>query len=145
MLKILLLTSYFCLSLALNGCANTRLPQVFKINIQQGNIVDQEMLDKLVAGMNHEQVQYVLGSPVLADPFHPERWNYMYTLKLGKARRIDEQYREQFITVLFDGNGNYSHYDGDIYHSKLYTPQKDSKLDKRIENRKHDIKKGRQL
>ena len=143
MLKILLLTSYFCLSLVLSGCANTRFPAVFKINIQQGNIVDQAMLDKLVPGMSHEQVEYVLGGALLEDPFHPERWNYAYTLKLGRVYANNEQYREQFITVFFDDAEAYTHYSGDIYQAQLYAPQADKKLEKRVENRKHDIKKGR--
>ena len=143
MLKILLLTSCFCLSLVLSGCANTRLPAVFKINIQQGNIVDQAMLDKLVPGMNHEQVEYILGSAVLEDSFHPERWSYIYTLKLGRAYANNEQYREQYITVFFDAAEAYTHYSGDVYQAQLYAPQDDKKLEQRVENRRHDIKKGR--
>lgn len=139
---LLVIAAFLPLSLTLSGCEGTRLPPVFKINIQQGNIVTEDMLAKLEPGMTRTQVNYVLGSPVLQDPYHPERWNYVYTLKLGHAADNQDQYREQFITVIFDGDGLYSHYEGELYEEKLNDQQEDIELEKRVKNRKRELKKA---
>lgn len=69
-----------------------------KIDVQQGNYVDQAMLAKLKTGMTKSQVRYVLGTPLVTDPFHPERWDYAYmdrpNGKLKASRRV---------TVIFEG------------------------------------------
>jgi outer membrane protein assembly factor BamE len=75
------------------------LPGVYKINVKQGNVVSQEMVDQLRPGMDKRQVKFLLGTPLLVDPFHPNRWDYFYTLsQAGK-----EKERER-ITVIFDGD-----------------------------------------
>ena len=50
----------------------------YKMDIQQGNVVTQEMVSKLRPGMTRSQVTFVLGTPLVADPFRPERWEYFY-------------------------------------------------------------------
>ena len=55
----------------------------YRIDIQQGNVVTQEQLDKVKPGMNRLQVRDALGSPLLADAFHPDRWDYIFTLRQG--------------------------------------------------------------
>lgn len=50
----------------------------YKIDIQQGNIVDQAQLERLRVGMSKRQVQTLLGTPLLVDPFHADRWDYVY-------------------------------------------------------------------
>ena len=88
-------------SLALAGCA--RLPDVptmispYRIDIQQGNVVTQEMLAKLKPGMTRSQVRFALGSPLIVDPFRTDRWDYVYTLQ--KQGRPLESRR---IVVIFD-------------------------------------------
>ncbi|PKM33348.1 MAG: outer membrane protein assembly factor BamE, partial [Gammaproteobacteria bacterium HGW-Gammaproteobacteria-10] len=63
------------------------LPGVYKIDIQQGNIINQEIIDQLRPGMNKRQVLYIMGSPMLVDVFHKERWDYIYSeQKEGDAR-----------------------------------------------------------
>ena len=52
----------------------------YRIDIQQGNYVSQEMVAKLKRGMSKEQVRYILGTPLVADIFHADRWDYVYTL-----------------------------------------------------------------
>ena len=52
---------------------------VYKLDIQQGNILDQEMIADVRPGMTKRQVELVLGSPALEDPFHQNRWDYIYT------------------------------------------------------------------
>ncbi len=71
----------------------------YKIDIQQGNAITQEMVAKLRAGMTPAQVRYILGSPLVTDPFHPERWDYVYTY--AKEGKLTERRR---LTVIFDDN-----------------------------------------
>ena len=73
-------------SLLVTGCSWLGdIPFVYKMEVQQGNVIDQEMVDKLQPGMNKNQVRYVLGTPMLVDVFHQERWDYVYTMeKRGK-------------------------------------------------------------
>ncbi len=79
-----------------------------KIDVQQGNYVDQTMLSKLKAGMTKSQVRYVLGSPLITDPFHAERWDYTFidrpNGKLKASRRV---------TVIFEGD-KLSRLQGDV-------------------------------
>jgi outer membrane protein assembly factor BamE len=71
----------------------------YKIDIQQGNVVTQEMVSKLRQGMTRSQVKFVMGTPLVADPFHPERWDYFYKFdKGGQARE------ERRLTLLFEAD-----------------------------------------
>lgn len=63
---------------ALTACAH-------KIDIQQGNVLTKEMLEQIRVGMNDRQVLSVIGSPLIVDPFHKDRWDYVYSMKLGKT------------------------------------------------------------
>jgi outer membrane protein assembly factor BamE len=83
------------LPLLLAGC----MLAPHKIDIQQGNYVDQEMVDKLKPEMTRSQVRFILGTPLVADPFHPNRWDYVYMT--GKAGKVRSQRK---ITVVFDGD-----------------------------------------
>ena len=76
----------------LSGC-------VHRINIQQGNFLDSEDIDRVAVGMTRVQVRALLGTPMVADPFVSNRWDYIYYLKLG---RVEEARRRHFI-VFFDG------------------------------------------
>ena len=67
-------------TIALCACSSIKFPGVYKLTIQQGNIVSQEMIDKLKPGMTRGQIQFILGNPVLEDAFDPNRWNYIYTV-----------------------------------------------------------------
>ncbi len=64
---------------------------VYKIDIQQGNIVSQDMVDKLRPGMSRSQSRFVLGTPLIQDTFHPGRWDYVYTIQPGGGRRLQER------------------------------------------------------
>jgi outer membrane protein assembly factor BamE len=59
------------------------LPFVYKMTVQQGNIITEEMLDQLRPGMTKTQVRYLLGTPVLTDFFNIDRWDYTYTIRRG--------------------------------------------------------------
>jgi len=79
-------------SLLASGC-------VYRINIQQGNFLDQAAVDQVKAGMTRSQVRYLLGTPLTADVFDKERWDYIYYLKKGRTRHVDSRR----VTVYFDG------------------------------------------
>ncbi len=75
----------------LSACSNLEFPWVYRIDIHQGNIITQEMVDQLKPGMTRDQVKYVMGSPLVIDPFHPDRWDYVYTVRKGDGSRKREQ------------------------------------------------------
>ena len=58
-------------------------PLIYRPEVQQGNVVTQEMVDKLEPGMNRRQVSYIMGTPLLVDAFHQDRWDYIYTRETG--------------------------------------------------------------
>ena len=79
-----------------------RLPEMlspYRIDIQQGNVVTQDMVAKLKAGLTRSQVRFILGSPLVVDMFHADRWDYIYLLQ--RQNRPDERRR---LTVIFDGD-----------------------------------------
>ena len=86
---------YIALGLLTAGCQYVpTIPLIgpHKIDIQQGNYVTQEMVDKLKPGMTRSQVRFALGTPLIADPFHADRWDYVYVYetkgRLFAKRRI---------------------------------------------------------
>jgi outer membrane protein assembly factor BamE len=70
----------------LGGCGITGWPPVHRIDVNQGNVVNQEMVDQLRPGMNKAQVNFVMGSPMLADPFHQDRWDYVFWVRQGRSK-----------------------------------------------------------
>src|SRR5215213_11588851 len=67
--------------IVLAGCRQVpMLPGIspYRIDIQQGNYVTQDMVDKLKPGMSRSQVRFALGTPLVTDAFHPDRWDYVY-------------------------------------------------------------------
>lgn len=83
----------------LGGCARVQVPTpgVYKLDIQQGNVVTEDMLARLRPGMEKRKVRFLLGTPIIVDAFSPDRWNYLYTFQKGGHKR--EQRR---IVVLFE-------------------------------------------
>jgi len=76
-----------------NGC-------VYVPDIQQGNVITQEMVDKLKPGLTQQQVRFILGTPLVTDPFHQERWDYLYSFRDGKT----EQMERRRLTITFNGD-----------------------------------------
>jgi outer membrane protein assembly factor BamE len=97
-------------TLALTGCSSSEernpntpqsswlesIPVVYRQDIQQGNIVTQENVNRLEPGMSKRQVRFILGTPMLTDVFHADRWDYLYSMTEGWGDR--EQKR---LTVYF--------------------------------------------
>ena len=73
---------------------------VYRINIQQGNFLDQAAVEQVKPGMTRSQVRYLLGTPMVADSFDKERWDYIYYLKKGRSSKVDSRR----VTVYFDGD-----------------------------------------
>lgn len=89
------------ISVLLAGCSG--FPGVYKIDVPQGNVVTQEMVDQLRPGMTPNQVRFVLGTPLITDTFHKDRWDYLYSKKSGS----DGSYVRERITLYFtDGKLN---------------------------------------
>ncbi|KAA0691316.1 outer membrane protein assembly factor BamE [Halopseudomonas laoshanensis] len=90
-----------CLSvLGLAGCS---FPGVYKIDVQQGNVVTQEMVDQLRPGMTTRQVRFIMGTPLVEDTFHPNRWDYIYSMQAGHQERTQERISLNFENDLLVG------------------------------------------
>ena len=87
-----------------------RIPGItpYRMDIQQGNFVSQEMVSQLKPGMSKEQVRFILGTPLLTDIFHAERWDYVYWREDPEGRR-----EQRKLAVFFD-KGQLSRVDGDV-------------------------------
>jgi len=84
--------------LLLAGCSS--VPSLlYKIEIQQGNVITQEMVNKLKPGMTRSQVRFALGSPMISDAFHENRWDYLY--RFEQRGRLIEQRK---LTIFFDND-----------------------------------------
>jgi len=84
------------------GCSYVpRIPGVtpYKIDIQQGNYISQDMVSQLKPGMSKDQVRNVLGTPLLNDIFHAERWDYLYWHQAPSGKRESRR-----LVVFFDDN-----------------------------------------
>ncbi len=108
-LSLLALTS----SLLLGGCSSLQFPGVYKITVEQGNVVTQEIVDQLKPGMSREQVEYIMGAPLIKDSFNRDRWDYVYSIKRGKSPR--EQYR---ISIFFKAD-TLQYFNGDFIPSAI--------------------------
>jgi outer membrane protein assembly factor BamE len=80
-------------SMATTGC-------VYRIDIQQGNFLEDEDIDRVAVGMTRVQVRALLGTPMVADPFESSRWDYVYYLKEGRLKKPTQRH---FI-VFFEGD-----------------------------------------
>lgn len=96
--------------LSLSACSTTKLSQIpsYKLKIIQGNELDQNILQTLQPGMTREQVQMSLGTPLLRDPFHANRWDYIFVV--FHANHIET---EKKLTLYFDNEGKLVHAEGD--------------------------------
>lgn len=109
------LAIFFISLVFLSACTKSfdggyELPLLYKIDIQQGNVIEQEMLDRLKPGMDKNQVKFVMGTPVIIDPFHNNRWEYIFSFQEGGGIR-----EQRHITLHFDEDEEkLTHVTGDI-------------------------------
>lgn len=76
-----------------------KIPRVYKLTVQQGNVITQEMVDRLEPGMSRSQVEYVMGRPVLKDPFNEDEWVYLYSIEVP-------DYLTQVVKMVLTFEGN---------------------------------------
>ena len=96
-MKTFLICILVSLALLSSACNKDKIPGVYRIDIQQGNDVTQDMINQLKPDMTKNQVTYIMGTPLLIDTFHPNRWDYIYSFHPGNGSR--EQRR---ITLFFE-------------------------------------------
>ena len=87
---ILLVVTIFCLALA-SGC-------VYRATMSQGNLIKQKDLDQAEVGMTRTQIRYLLGTPMIDDPFTRDRWDYVYFLTIGRGDAI----QKRWVSVFFE-------------------------------------------
>lgn len=94
MRKILITTLVFAsLVLGSHGCS------AYRIDIRQGNSLEAEVVDSLRLGMTKQQVIFLLGTPLIQDPFHRNRWDYAYTFQPGGGKMS-----RQNLSLYFEGD-----------------------------------------
>ena len=86
-----ILISVFATTMLLSGCS------IYKIDVQQGNTLEAEKVAQLKTGMNKQQVQFLIGTAMLKDPFHPNRWDYVYTFTPGGG-----EMKKHHLTLYFE-------------------------------------------
>jgi outer membrane protein assembly factor BamE len=91
MRKILATTLFLSILLFAGGC-------VYQAALSQGNLLKQEDIDQVEVGMTRNQVRFLLGTPMIDDPFHDNRWDYVYFLRIGK----DKATFKRWISIFFD-------------------------------------------
>jgi outer membrane protein assembly factor BamE len=101
------------LSLLLPACAET--PGItshltpYRIDVRQGNMVTQDMVAQLKPGLSRDQVRFILGTPLVTDMFHTDRWDYVYRFKPGRG-----EVEQRRLVVYFDEDNKLLRLDGDI-------------------------------
>ena len=80
-------------ALALAAC-------VYRIDIQQGNLLDENDINQVDLGMTRSQVQFVLGTPMVSDSFHRDRWDYAYYYRRGRSPTADRRW----VVVYFEND-----------------------------------------
>ena len=90
-------------TVALLACALLALSTsacVYRIDIQQGNLLEEDAVDQAAVGMTKSQILFLLGTPMVTDSFHEDRWDYTYYLRRGRSRDVDRRW----LIVYFDGD-----------------------------------------
>jgi len=83
----------------LTACSLSEWSLIHRIDVQQGNVISQDALNQLRPGMTRRQVQFVIGSPMVADVFHQDRWDYIYLMQPGTGKPSSEH-----VTLFFEGD-----------------------------------------
>lgn len=83
------------------------IPRVYKMTVQQGNVITQEMIDQLKPGMTRSQVSFVMGEPVIRNTFDNDRWDYIYTIDIPGFFQEDRR-----LSLYFD-NDMLAYFTGD--------------------------------
>jgi outer membrane protein assembly factor BamE len=82
---------------------------VYKVDVQQGNVVTQAMLDQLELFMPAKKVRFIMGTPLIVDVFHQRRWDYLYSFQPGRGERV-----QRHLALFFDDKDRLIKLTGDI-------------------------------
>lgn len=93
----------------LSGCSF--IPTEYKMDIQQGNLVTQDMVNQLKPGLTQNQVKFIMGTPLLTDIFHADRWDYVYDMNFRNNNGKDQR---RILSIYFDKNSKLLRVDGDV-------------------------------
>lgn len=85
-----LILALFCSLAISSGC-------VYRANISQGNLIEQEDLDQAEVGMTKNQIRFLLGTPMIDDPFNRDRWDYVYYVTIGRADAVGKRWVSIFF------------------------------------------------
>lgn len=99
--------------LALTACSSGYIPRIvteYRIDIQQGNVLSQEAVAQLKPGQTRDQVRFILGTPLLTDMFHAQRWDYIYRFQNGKTNAVESRK----FSVYFNQDGRLERVAGDV-------------------------------
>jgi outer membrane protein assembly factor BamE len=97
--------------LVLGACSSVpRIVSEYRIDVQQGNVLTQDMVAQLRPGLSRDQVRFILGTPMLVDMFHADRWDYVYRLQKGKTGEVETRR----FSVFFDAEGRLYRVAGDV-------------------------------
>lgn len=105
----LFITGMACLWLT--ACSNVpRIVTEYRIDVQQGNVLNQDMVAQLKPGQTRDQVRFILGTPMVADLFHAQRWDYVYRLQNGRTSEVETRR----FSVFFNQDGRLERVAGDV-------------------------------
>ncbi|MEJ2345447.1 MAG: outer membrane protein assembly factor BamE [Gammaproteobacteria bacterium] len=96
-MKKLLISIVCSAALIVTGCSS--FPWVYRIDVQQGNVISQEKLNQVKPGMTKRQVRFLMGTPLVEDPFNQNRWDYVYTNQPGHGKRTEKR-----VSMYFHGD-----------------------------------------
>ncbi|MEN9543706.1 MAG: hypothetical protein RLZZ598_539 [Pseudomonadota bacterium] len=113
--KRLALPLLAAITLLAAGCSSGRGAQgliesltPYRVEVVQGNVVTKEMADQVKTGMTRQEVRDALGAPLLTDPFHAERWDYVFTI-----RRQGTIYQQRRVTAIFGKDDRLTNFETD--------------------------------
>ncbi|MDH2997495.1 membrane biogenesis protein [Pasteurellaceae bacterium LFhippo2] len=106
-MKIKSLVAILLLAVGVSACSTVK-KVVYRIDVPQGNYLEQDKIDQVKVGMTPEQVQYLLGTPMLKDMFETHRWDYVFILRKGHEEPV-----QRTLFVYFDNKGLVSKVDLD--------------------------------
>lgn len=105
----LLLLAAFCM-LPVACSTKPSFINEYKIDVQQGNVLTQEMVAQLKPGQTRDQVRFLLGTPLISDLFHQQRWDYVYRYQNGQTGAVESRK----FAVFFDADGRLERVGGDV-------------------------------
>lgn len=106
--RLLLAAAFYAL---LSACSTKpSFINEYKIDVQQGNVLNQDMVAQLKPGQTRDQVRFLLGTPLIADIFHQQRWDYVYRYQNGQTGTVESRR----FAVFFDAEGRLERVGGDV-------------------------------